>query len=249
LRRLLGRKAVTIIVAIISLSTIPAAGVAATATPALAANITGPICNSFGHMYCIGAPNLSNGSPVVLTSSGRTITEIDQNFKTGNGFEVYRLQITATANTTSQCLDIAASGNITLRDCSGGNSNNTNWAKEFATGGIIWISNTTNLNLTSDNALNDQLFKMEMAAAAVTSGGTTSRLGRTDPFQPDRQESAAPVVADGAAAVAEDRLDERVGEDRAQAAGRISGTHEIDVAWLKSRAAHGQGRAAGQPPA
>lgn len=157
MRRLLGRKAVTIIAAIISLSTILAAGVVA--TPALAANITGPICNSFGHMYCIGAPNLSNGSPVVLTSSGRTITELDQNFKTGNGFEVYRLQITATANTTSQCLGIAASGNITLRDCSGGNSNNTNWAKEFATGGIVWISNTTGLNLTSDNALNDQLFQ------------------------------------------------------------------------------------------
>jgi hypothetical protein len=153
MRRLLGRKAVTIIAAIVSFTAIPVAGVVTTAAPALASV---NICNSFGHKYCAGAPSLNNGDPVVLTSSGRAITEWDQGFTAFGGMEVFRLQFTAAP---SQCMGIAASGNITLRDCSGGNSNNTNWAKEFASGGIVWISTTHDTELTSNNALGAQLFE------------------------------------------------------------------------------------------
>ena len=158
MRRLLGRKAVTIIAAIISLTVIPAAGITATAAPALA-DVTGTICNSSGHMYCIGAPTLNNGDPVGLTASGRVIHEIDQGFTVMGGLHVYRLQITATAtSSTPQCVGVNASNLATLRDCSGGNNNNTNWAKDFVAGGIVWINNTIRLNLTSNNALNHQLF-------------------------------------------------------------------------------------------
>src|ERR1700722_18043167 len=79
--------------------------------------------------------------------------------------------------------------------------------------------------------------------------GVAASLGSTDPFKPGTQEGAAPVVADGAAGVVDDRLDDRVGEDHAKAEGAVAGTHEIDVAWLDSRAAPGQGRTTGQPPA
>jgi hypothetical protein len=151
MRRLLGRKSVTIIAAIISLTAIPAAGIVATATPALA-SVT--ICNVAGIMGCVGAPTLGNGDPAVLTASGREITRLDQHF-TWNTFEVYRLQFAAAP---SQCAGVAATGNITLRDCSGGNSNNTNWAREPVSGGFVWISITNDRWLTSQNQLGQQLF-------------------------------------------------------------------------------------------
>jgi hypothetical protein len=61
MRRLLGRKAVTIIAAIISLTAIPATGIVATATPALASV---HICNVAGIHGCIGSDSLNNGDPV-----------------------------------------------------------------------------------------------------------------------------------------------------------------------------------------
>jgi hypothetical protein len=157
MRRLLGRKAVTIIAAIISLTAVPATGIVATATPALASV---HICNANGTLHgCIGAPTVNNGDPVVLTASGRDITEVDQHF-TYLGFEVYRLRIDASAN-QSQCVGVAASGNLTLRNCSGGNSSNVNWAKQEVVGGTVWLLNQSSPTemITSHNQLGQQLFE------------------------------------------------------------------------------------------
>jgi hypothetical protein len=151
MRRLLGRKTLTIVTAIISLTALPAAGIVTTATPALASV---HICNVAGNHYCAGAPTLNNGDPVELTISGRDINEVDQGFTSG-GFEVFRLQFAAA---TSLCMGVASTGNITLRACSGGNSNNTNWAREPVSGGIVWISTTLDRWLTSNNGINQQLF-------------------------------------------------------------------------------------------
>jgi len=60
--------------------------------------------------------------------------------------------------------------------------------------------------------------------------------GSADPLEPDSEEGPSPVVAESAAAVVDDRFDERVGEDFAQAEGAIIGADKIDVAWLNARA-------------
>jgi hypothetical protein len=155
MRRLLRRKAATIIAAIISLTAIPSAGIVATAVPALASV---HICNVNGVQGCVGAPTVNNGDPVKLTVGGRDINLLDQHFKRG-GDEVYRLQFAAAP---SQCVGVASSFFLTLRDCSGGNNNNTNWIRVRVSGGIGWESNTLNnpgLNffMDSTNTLGEQL--------------------------------------------------------------------------------------------
>jgi hypothetical protein len=73
MRRLLGRNALTIIAVISSFTAMPAAGLAATATPALAA--TGvKICLRSGST-CVGAPTINFGDPVEATA-GRFIVEV-----------------------------------------------------------------------------------------------------------------------------------------------------------------------------
>ena len=163
MRGMLRRKTLTISAAIISVGVMAATGVVATATPALAGV---NFCNVFGHNYCIGdSGTVTNGDAVVLTASGRDLNMVDQHFKNGND-EVYRLQFVAN---TSQCLGIPGNGseNITVRDCSGGNSSNVNWGMEFDTNGFEWRSTTVTgagnaLYLASDNFLGDQLFVSEL---------------------------------------------------------------------------------------
>jgi hypothetical protein len=160
MRRLLRRKAVTIIAAIVALTAIPAGGIVATASPALA-SVT--LCNSFGHQYCAGDPGaVNNGDPVVLTQTGRSINLVDQHFTCCGGLEVFQLQLVAN---TSQCVGVTSDGQfVTLRDCSGGNNNYTNWAhKPAGNGQWYWYSNPLNRYLSSDNVLGDQLFTGTMS--------------------------------------------------------------------------------------
>jgi hypothetical protein len=153
MRRPLRRKAVTIIAAIVSFTAVPAGGIVATATPALA-SVT--LCNSFGHQYCAGDPGaVNNGDPVVLTQTGRSINLLDQHFTCCGGYEVFRLQLVAN---TSQCVGVNSQGFVTLRDCSGGNNNGTNWAHEPAGNGQwFWYSSPWQGFLTSLNRLGADL--------------------------------------------------------------------------------------------
>ncbi len=154
MRRLLRCKAVTIIAAIICFTAIPAAGIVATVTPALASV---NICNVFGHTYCAGDPGtVNNGDPIVLTVSGRQFNEADQGFTCCGGFEVFRLQFAAD---TTQCMGVTNNTlKVTVRDCSGGNNSNVNWAQVPQSNGVEWLSNTVGGYLASDNTLGDQLF-------------------------------------------------------------------------------------------
>jgi hypothetical protein len=163
-RRMLRRRALAITAAIISLAVIPVTGAVVTASPAWA--VSGNLCNLFGqNNYCAGVPGtVANGDHVVLTVLGRDINFKDQGFKNKNQ-EVYRIQFVAD---TSQCLGIPANGvNITVRDCSGGNGSNVNWAMEFDTNGYEWRSTTVTgpggatFYLASDDDLGDQLFVSE----------------------------------------------------------------------------------------
>lgn len=158
MRRLLRRKAIIIVAAaIVSFTAIPAAGIVATATPALAS--TASLCNVSGHNYCADTTTLNTGEPVFLTilASSRLFNKVDQHFTCCGGFEVFRLHF---AGDTTKCLGVAGSSlNITVRLCSGGNDSNVNWAQEPQSGGgIKWYSNTKNKFLSSDNALGHQLF-------------------------------------------------------------------------------------------
>lgn len=153
MRRLLRRKAVTIIAAIVSFTAIPAAGIVATATPALASVY---ICNSSG-LFCVGDPApVNNGDPVVLTVGGRAITRVDT-FLQFNTWEVFQLQFDANP---SQCVGVQNStSNVTVRNCSGGQNSNTYWAKDVQRDGSVkWVSTTKNGLLASDNTQGHQLF-------------------------------------------------------------------------------------------
>jgi hypothetical protein len=160
MRKLLGRKAVIIIAAIISVTAIPAAGVVATATPAQAATFN--ICELNGHNYCIGDPGtVSNGDAVVLTgpTEGRLINEVYKGYTCCGGWSVYQLQF---VTAPSQCVGVAsgAYANVTVRDCSGGNSNNTNWARRITSSGYVqWLNSNepTYGLLTGRDKLGSQL--------------------------------------------------------------------------------------------
>ena len=157
MRRVLRRKVVMIIAAVISFTVIPAAGIVATATPALA-NVN--ICNSFGAGYCVGAPDLSYGLPVILEVAGTTGTAIHlqrQSWTCCNGSYVYQLQF---ASDTARCVGVAVDSNeVTVRECSGGDKTNTNWAFEWQSNLTVkWYNTSKNVFLGSDNTLYDQLF-------------------------------------------------------------------------------------------
>lgn len=162
MRRVLRRKAVTIIAAILSFTAIPAAGVVATATPALASV---KICNTPTGSFCADAPTLGSGDPVVLTLNGRNFNEADQHFTCCNGHEVFRLEFSAN---TTLCMGVQDLGvNVTVRACSGGNSTNVNWARfPNSDGSVSWFSNPKNLWLSSDNTQGDQLFVAAMPCSA-----------------------------------------------------------------------------------
>src|SRR5215831_5827056 len=149
MRRLLGRKAVTIIAAIVSLTAIPSAGIVASATPALA-SIHVCLQNTQG---CAGAPTVNVGDPVKLTVSGRDINLIHHQFGAST---VYQFQIVANP---SQCLGISGGFNIDLRNCSGHESNNTDWEKIVGNfTGIAWQSNSLfDWWLDSDGIIGHQL--------------------------------------------------------------------------------------------
>jgi hypothetical protein len=155
MRRPLRHKAVTIIAAIISFTAIPAAGIVATATPALA-TIGVHICLRSGN-GCVGAPTINIGDPVELTATGRYIVEVPAGFTCCGGHEVFRLQFSADA---TKCVGVPdGSLSTTVRACSGGNNSNVNWAEEpQGDGSIKWFSNTKNGFLSSDNRQGDQLF-------------------------------------------------------------------------------------------
>lgn len=152
MRKLLRYKAVTLIAAIISFTAIPA-GIVATATPALAA---GNLCNTFGS-YCAGGATINIGDPVVLTPTGRVFEEVAQNFKCCGGFEVYQLEF---RSNTARCMGIpAGSINVTVRDCSGGNTTNVNWAREpQSDGSVKWLNTQQGGFLASNNVEGQQLF-------------------------------------------------------------------------------------------
>jgi hypothetical protein len=156
MRRLLGRKAVTIIAAIISFTAIPGGAVVATATPAAAVTPV-YICNVTGQDGCVAAPTLANGNPVTLTNAhgGRLINELWQGYTCCGGYKVYRLQFNALQ---SQCVAVGTSNNVTIRDCSGGNDSNASWAKVPLGSVWTWFNVTKQQYLTSNNQVGDQLF-------------------------------------------------------------------------------------------
>jgi hypothetical protein len=156
MRRLLRHKAVTIIAAIISFTAIPAAGIVATATPALAATGVHICLASSKGNGCIGAPTINFGDPVELTATGRLIVEVPAGFTCCGGHEVFHLQFSADA---TKCVGVPANAlNTTVRACSGGDSTNVNWAEEpQSDGSIIWFNNTVGGFLLSDNVQGDQL--------------------------------------------------------------------------------------------
>jgi hypothetical protein len=119
------------------------------ATPAFASDINNVhICLVHGTQDCVGAPTLGSGDKVELTSSGRTINELDK----GNGF--WRLQFDADH---TKCVGVASSRNLTVRDCSEGAASNVDWGRFSVSGGINW-SNSSLLGLMgSDNTPGDQL--------------------------------------------------------------------------------------------
>ena len=150
-RGLLRKKAVTIIAAIVSFTAIPAAGIVATATPALA-DVN--ICLVSGN-GCVGAPTIDFGNPVELTL-GRDITRHDT-FLQFNGLEVFQLQFTSD---TTKCVGVPDnSSKVTVRACSGGQNDNTYWAKDvLPDGSVKWLSTTKFGLLASDNVQGHQLF-------------------------------------------------------------------------------------------
>jgi hypothetical protein len=177
-RRLLRRKAVITLAAILSFTAIPAAGIIATAGPALAA--PGPFCNPGGNMFCIGTAGLTSGTPVTLAmkANARTLALSDKHFTCCNGHEVYQLQV---VNAPTLCLGIHIGQtlpSITLRDCSGGASNGTNWAMEpLGAGAFNWEEPSSNgILLTSDNVLGHQLEAEEVGCG----GGTNCAQKWTD---------------------------------------------------------------------
>jgi len=145
------------VAAIISFAAIPAAGIV-TASPAQAS--TGFLCNGNGNNhYCADTLDLSYGTHLFLTipASGADFNKVDQHFTCCGGHEVYQLKF---VQDTARCVGVAAGSTaVTVRECSGGNSTNTNWA-EFpqSGGGVQWFNNPTNQWLASDNHLGHGLF-------------------------------------------------------------------------------------------
>jgi hypothetical protein len=152
MRSPLRRKAVTIIAVIMSFTAIPAAGIVANAAPALA---SGDICLTYGN-GCAGGADIDIGSYVVLTSTGRRIDEVAQNYKCCGGYEVFQLRF---ADNTARCIGVNGGIGVTVRDCSGGNTAGVNWAREPGSSGIVyWWNNPKQGYLSSDNYLGDGLF-------------------------------------------------------------------------------------------
>jgi len=163
MRRLFRRKVLVTLAALASFITIPAAGIVATATPAMASTT---ICMASGNMWCIGAASLSSGAMAVNArpANGRQFTIVDKGFTCCGGFEVRQIQLTAAP---TLCLGIHidpthAGDLITLRNCSGGNSNGTNWIQitDASTASVRWQDNggsDASVILTSDNVLGSQL--------------------------------------------------------------------------------------------
>lgn len=170
MRRLFRRKVLVTLAALISFTTIPAAGIVATATPAMASTT---ICEASGNNRCIGAASLSSGAAAVnaMPASGRQFNFVDKGFTCCGGFEVRQLQLAAAP---TLCLGIHldpthAGDLITLRNCSGGNSNGTNWIRitDSTTATVRWsnTSEDTTTFLTSDDVLGSQLSVLSLGCS------------------------------------------------------------------------------------
>ncbi|HLK76804.1 MAG TPA: hypothetical protein VKU77_24565 [Streptosporangiaceae bacterium] len=156
MHRLLRRKAVTIVAAIITFAAIPVA-ITVTAGPALAA---GDICNVNGLGDCAGGGSIAIGAPVTLESGGRVFNEVAQNFTCCGGWPVFQLQYN---ENPARCMGVAAtSNNVTVRDCSGGDRSRVNWAREDFGSYVEWFNNRGGL-LTSHNIPGQQLFVVPTA--------------------------------------------------------------------------------------
>lgn len=166
MRRLFGRKVLVTLAALASFITVPAAGIVATATPAMASTT---ICTASGNHWCIGAASLSSGAAAVnaMPANGRQFNIVDKGFTCCGGFEVRQIQLAAAP---TLCLGVHsdtehAGGTITLRNCSGGNTNGTNWIRitDANTATVFWQNTTGAISrpqddiLTSDNVLGSQL--------------------------------------------------------------------------------------------
>jgi hypothetical protein len=132
-------------------ATSPPASTSATAAPVIAANdINGVhICLVNGSHGCVGAPTLGSGDKVELTSDGRVINELDK------GLGTYKLQFDADH---SKCVGVASSRNITVRDCSAGESSNVLWEREKTSNGVYWVNEGIYGSLGSDNTIGHQLY-------------------------------------------------------------------------------------------
>src|SRR5262249_17333909 len=73
------------------------------------------------------------------------------------GLHVYQLQF---RNNTARCMGLpAGSGEVTVRDCSGGDTTNTNWAKgPVGSGEEMWENTSLKVYLASHDIDGDQLF-------------------------------------------------------------------------------------------
>jgi len=145
-RRLFRRKLVRILTAMVSVTALAGTGIVASAIPAQA--VGGTICLVSG-TGCIGAPNLTAGSPVNLTASGRTI-----NAHVVNGELV--LQINAANN---MCVGETGSNNsLLLVNCTNGFGRG--WTMGTRNGAFTWADNDGNFITSADDVLGHTLQRL-----------------------------------------------------------------------------------------
>ena len=145
MRRMFRRKLVRIFSAMVSVTALAGTGIVASANPAQAAG--GTICLVSG-TGCIGAPNLTAGSAVRLTASGRTI-----NAHVVAGELV--LQITAANN---MCVgETPFNNSLLLVNCTNGFGRG--WTMGTKNGAFTWADSDGNL-ITSDGVVGHALQRL-----------------------------------------------------------------------------------------
>ncbi len=107
----------------------------AIATPAYASV---RVCETFGN-YCVGAPSLVAGAPVMETSGGRAINEV----KNSGGH--YALKF---ADNTSLCVTAGANLSVYVDSCT---ATGTSWDKTAFNGHYRWVNRVHQAYLTGHN--------------------------------------------------------------------------------------------------
>jgi hypothetical protein len=98
------------------------------------------ICEVHGNHYCVGAPTINIGDPVMeVTTGGRLIDEV-----TTNGITKLKFN-----QDQSKCVGVDSSGiNVVVRHCT---DQGVDWLKADDVGGNNWINNRFQKDLTGRN--------------------------------------------------------------------------------------------------